>query len=62
LPLFFRAVLPAPARLRIVVRRAGVYLAATLGVTAQYMYTHLRFDPAHASEWVGDIWPGRPRR
>jgi AcrR family transcriptional regulator len=39
----------------LVVRRAGVYLSAMHGVTAQYLHGRLRFAPARASEWIGDV-------
>ena len=39
----------------LVARRAGVYLSAMHGVTAQCLYSRLRFAPEHASEWIGDV-------
>lgn len=39
----------------LVVQRAGVYVSAMHGVTAQYLHGRLRFAPKHASEWIGDV-------
>ena len=39
----------------LVARRAGVYLSAMHGVTAQYLYSRLRFAPEHAGEWISDV-------
>ena len=39
----------------LVVQRAGVYLSAMHGVTAQYLHSRLRFAPKHGSEWIRDV-------
>jgi AcrR family transcriptional regulator len=39
----------------LVVRRAGVYVSAMHGVTAQYLHGRLRLAPEHASEWIADV-------
>jgi AcrR family transcriptional regulator len=39
----------------LVVQRAGVYLSAMHGVTAQYLHSRLRFAPEHASDWIKDV-------
>jgi AcrR family transcriptional regulator len=39
----------------LVAQRAGVYLSAMHGVTAQYLHGRLRFAPESASEWMGDV-------
>ena len=39
----------------LVTRRAGVYLSAMHGVTAQYLHNRLRFAPGHAGKWIGDV-------
>lgn len=39
----------------LVVRRAGVYLSAMHGVTAQYLHRRLRIAPEHATEWMTEV-------
>jgi AcrR family transcriptional regulator len=39
----------------LVVERAGVYLSAMHGVTAQHLHSRLRFGPKHGSEWIRDV-------
>jgi AcrR family transcriptional regulator len=39
----------------LVAQRAGVYLSAMHGVTAQYLHGRLRFAPERASEWMADV-------
>jgi AcrR family transcriptional regulator len=39
----------------LVARRAGVYLSAMHGVTAQYLHSRLRFAPEHGGQWIEDV-------
>lgn len=39
----------------LVTQRAGVYLSAMHGVTAQYLHGRLRYAPEHASEWMREV-------